>query len=228
MLYWYDTSIARTTGFIWPHDTYILYMRKSKADAAEFKESMCVYLKTCSICIRFFVINSSFCILLLSSCLPSGLLVAPLCWSISWTFHTRPIVPANSNLVLGTPPGPREHIRFVFFSFIFPFLLSFLSVFFFLFLLLFFECTYITMDMFLVLFSCKWYGMVYHSSLVPFPLRSGTVLPCALFVLVCFLPSRCIFATLYSLLLWPTGRITGNWADVRTSSLQLIQVTTYR
>ena len=30
-----------------------------------------------------------------------------------------------------------------------------------------------TMDMFLVLFGCKRYGMVYHSSLISFPLRSG-------------------------------------------------------
>ena len=35
--------------------------------------------------------------------------------------------------------------------------------------------------MFLVLFGCKWYGMVYHSSLVPFPLRTGMILPFALF-----------------------------------------------
>ena len=40
---------------------------------------------------------------------------------------------------------------------------------------------YSTMDMFLVLLGCKWYGMACHSSLIPFPLRAGMILSCALF-----------------------------------------------
>ena len=44
------------------------------------------------------------------------------------------------------------------------------------------------MDVFLVLLGCKWYGMVYHSSLVPFP--PVLVYTAAVHVLFRFLPSR--------------------------------------
>ena len=126
-----------------------------------------------------------------------------------WSPHVGPsarriiglIVPANSNLVLGTQGACLIRFLFCFsLSFFFPFLFVCVCVFVFPFLFLFFECTNNTMGMFLVLFGCKWYGTVYHSSLVPFPSRSGMILPCALLhtwyqVLDCFLPTRCIFGT---------------------------------
>ena len=67
------------------------------------------------------------------------------------------IVPANGNLVLGTRPAPRARAYFcfvfsLFFFSYFPFCLR----------------LYNTMDVFLVLFRCKWYEMVPHSLLVPF------------------------------------------------------------
>ena len=73
---------------------------------------------------------------------------------------------------------------FLFFFTLFPFLVLFF----------FFECTY---TMFLVSFGCRWYGMVYHSSLVPYLDPYGPVLYYREhnFVLDCFLQSRCVFVT---------------------------------
>ena len=70
-----------------------------------------------------------------------------------------------------------------------------LFVFFFLFFLssLIFRVQYITIDIFLVIFVCEWYGMVYHSSLVPCPLRTGMMLPCAPFRTCLFSPIDMLF-----------------------------------
>ena len=40
-----DTSIARATGFIWPHAGYTIpHMRETKYEAAGFKYGVCLYL----------------------------------------------------------------------------------------------------------------------------------------------------------------------------------------
>ena len=148
---------------------------------------------------------------LFSSCLLAFRLVfmwRPCVWSIGWLYH-------RTDRTSKQQPCPRYSecslsarlLRFYFFSF-FPFIyftyssfLSPLRVFvFFLFRFLFFSSAHkIPWTMFLVLFGCTWYGMVYHCSLVPFPSRTGGILSCRAhyFVLVRFLPSRCIFV--YSL-----------------------------
>lgn len=116
---------------------------------------------------------------------------------------------------LGTRPVPWAHVCFcfVFFvvscasllSFLFLFF-SFFSVFCFLFcfvlpssydmitcIFLFFRCTHTVDGISLVCFGCKWYGVIYHSSLVPFP--------CSFLFLV--FPARRFFV--YSLFCLPRG-----------------------
>ena len=73
-------------------------------------------------------------------------------------------------------------------------------------------CWQHTMDMFPVLFGCKWYGMVYHSSLliVPFPSWTSLILPCVLVLFrtfTCPLPSRYFSLQPIS---WPKARFQGN------------------
>ena len=42
----YGTSIARATGFIWPHAEYTVRIRRRRrSEAAEFEEWVCLYLE---------------------------------------------------------------------------------------------------------------------------------------------------------------------------------------
>ena len=150
-------------------------------------------------------------ILFSSPCLSSinSLLVAPLSWSISWTYHrtdrTRKTATVSSGLDL-------HHVRFVFLLlFSVSFFLFFLSLFCFstLVLLCFFSPPFFslfssahknTMDMFLVILGYKRHGMVYRNLWVPFPsrdLRDTAVRAISYQLVVCFLPWRCFFVIYY-------------------------------
>ena len=94
------------------------------------------------------------------------------------------IVPANSSLIL-SGLGRRPECKFVFVSFFLYFLSSRFCFFPSLpFLCLIFRVCVYTMDMFLVFIRCKLYGMVYHSSLVPFP--CVLVLRCTQYFVPCY------------------------------------------
>ena len=67
----------------------------------------------------------------------------------------------------------------------------------------------------LALFRGKWYGTVYHSSLVPFPLRAGA----AVHIFFCFLPSTLFLWPV----LWPGDRFWRKWpihSSVRRTPVQ--------
>ena len=66
------------------------------------------------------------------------------------------------------------------------------SFFFFVFFFKFFECTYTTMNMFLVLFCSDRDGMVYDSPLVPSHFQTGMILPSSLFGTCLFSPIEMI------------------------------------
>ena len=136
--------------------------------------------------------------LFLSSCLPSGLPVRSLCGSISWTYHRI------TNRTSKQQPCPRGSafalsaclfrfrffIFFIFFPYLFSFLSSFCSLFvgviLFLFSLFFFfffvssvhKIPWIRSRCYFIVNIVR-DGMIYHNSLVPFPLRARMILPCA-------------------------------------------------
>ena len=94
-------------------------------------------------------------------------------WHISWTHRRTDRTSKQQPCPLGTRLAP--HVCFVFLSFIFLLfcVFSFLSFMFLFSSFSFFSGVPVhTMVLFLVYFGCKWYGMVYHSSLAPFLLRT--------------------------------------------------------
>ena len=66
-----------------------------------------------------------------------------------------------------------------------------------------------TMHMLLALFGCKWFGMIYHSSLIPFPSRTGMILPKALFCAWYLFVSSHRHAILLQPVLWSQAGFQG-------------------
>ena len=144
------------------------------------------------------------------SYLPSGLIVSSFCWSINWTY-LRLIVLANINVIpSGVGLRPKRMFVFVCFSFLF---FSFLFLSFLPFISFLFRVYVYTMDMFLLLFRCKPYEMVYHSSLLILVVS----FPCVLVLrrTYCFvLFHRDAFCSFFV----TRGWISGKWPNMRSSS----------
>ena len=86
--------------------------------------------------------------------------------SQDWSYQQPPTLSHSKQQPFpqGIRPAPWAHVRFYFVLYFRSFhLFSFLP-----FLVLIFRAYVYTIGMFLVIFRCKWYGMVYQSSLVPF------------------------------------------------------------